>query len=83
MHGEEGHAPAAQVGDGAPHGFGDIVELEVAEHPVAPFHQPVEQFVVAAGGGELEADLVEAHRITELFDQRSRIGGRRYVERND
>ena len=68
MHRQERRAAAAQVGHGASDGLGNVVELEVREHLVAPVHEPVEQLEIAARGEEFQPDLVEAGGVAEAVD---------------
>src|SRR5688572_2291319 len=83
VHGEEGGAVAAQVGDCAAHRLRDVVQLEVGKHLVAARGEPGEELEVALGGEKLKADLVEARRVAQLLDQRARLLGGRHVERDD
>src|SRR6185436_20815331 len=83
VHGEEGRAAAAQVGDRAPHRLRNVVELEIGEHLVAARGEPAQQLEIAVGGKELEPDLVEAHRVAQLLGERARLLRRRHVEGDD
>src|SRR5262245_52442351 len=83
VHREEGRAAVAQVGDRAAHGLGNVVELEVGEHLVAAPGEPGDELEAARRAEELEADLVELHRIAEPLDQRARLGRGGQVEGHD
>src|SRR6185436_9996164 len=83
VHGEEGRAAAAEVGDRAPHRLGNVIELEVGEHLVAACGEPAQQLEIAVGGEQLQADLVEAHRIAQLLGERARLLRRGHVEGDD
>src|SRR5882672_6026247 len=83
VHGGEADAASAQVGDGAAHGLRHVEELEIDEYLVAALHQPFEQLEVAARHEKLQAELVEARRVTHPLDERARLLRRRHVERHD
>ena len=83
MHGGEGDAPAAQIGDRARDGFRNVEHLEIREDLVAALEQPFDELEIAIGDEELEADLIEARRGTNLFRQRSRFCRARHIERDD
>ena len=83
MHRDEAHRPIAQAAHGAAHRLGDVVELEVEEELLAGAGQLVHQREVVAAHQQLEAELVEVHRIAERAHEPARVVGRGDVERCD
>ncbi len=83
MHRREGHAAVAEVA----HRRGDrrrhVEELEVEEHALAAADHPVDELERPAGGEQLEADLVERHRVAERLREPARRVRARHVHRED
>src|SRR6185503_1637858 len=50
------------------YGFRDVEEFQVGENLFAARGQPIDEFVIAAGHEELQAEFVEDHRVAEFFD---------------
>ena len=71
VHGHEARAAILELTNGRTDRCRDVEELEIAEHFLVALEHPVEQLEVAAAHHQLEADLVERHRIAELVGERA------------
>ena len=72
MYGQERGADGGRIAGGALHRVLDVEQLHVQEHALAVAHQLARE-IEAAAHGELEPDLVETDRVSELGDQRARL----------
>ena len=83
VHGAEIRAALGQALHRSRHGLRDVEELQVDEHLLVLAAQAIEELEEPGRHEQLQADLVEHHRITQALDQRPRRRDVRQVEGDD
>src|SRR5690606_10879956 len=79
VHGDEACTPVLQLPHRGSNGRGNIEELEIRKDFLVPLQHPVNEVEIPAAHHQLEAKLVEAHRVAKLFRDPPRVIAIRHI----